>query len=51
VELIAAEFVELWHFARLPIPAAAEVLGVAPRTADRLWAYARAWLRQKIEPS
>ena len=40
----AAELVKLRHFAGLTVPQAAEVLGVSPRTADRLWAYARAWL-------
>jgi RNA polymerase sigma factor (TIGR02999 family) len=45
----AAELVNLRYFAGLTIPQAAEVLGVAPRTADFLWAYARAWLLQKIE--
>ena len=28
--------------------AAAEVLGVSPRTADLIWAYSKAWLLQKI---
>jgi RNA polymerase sigma factor (TIGR02999 family) len=45
----AAELVNLRYFAGLTIPQAAEVLGVAPRTADFLWAYARAWLLRKIE--
>jgi RNA polymerase sigma factor (TIGR02999 family) len=45
----AAELVNLRYFAGFTIPQAAEVLGVAPRTADFLWAYARAWLLQKIE--
>jgi RNA polymerase sigma factor (TIGR02999 family) len=45
----AAELVNLRYFAGLTIPQAAEVLGVAPRTADFLWAYARAWLLQRIE--
>ncbi len=45
----AAELVNLRYFAGLTIPQAAEILGVAPRTADFLWAYARAWLLQKIE--
>jgi RNA polymerase sigma factor (TIGR02999 family) len=45
----AAELVQLRYFAGLTIPQAAEVLGVSPRTADFLWAYARAWLLQKIE--
>jgi RNA polymerase sigma factor (TIGR02999 family) len=45
----AAELVKLRYFAGLTVRQAAEVLGVAPRTADFLWAYARSWLLQKIE--
>jgi RNA polymerase sigma factor (TIGR02999 family) len=45
----AAQLVQLRYFAGLTIPQAAEVLGIAPRTADFLWAYARSWLLQKIE--
>src|SRR4051812_1826526 len=45
----AADLVHLRYFAGLSIPDAAEALGISPRTAARLWAYARAWLRQKIE--
>jgi RNA polymerase sigma factor (sigma-70 family) len=45
----AADLVQLRYFAGLSIPDAAEALGISPRTAARLWAYARAWLRQKIE--
>jgi RNA polymerase sigma factor (TIGR02999 family) len=45
----AAELVNLRYFAGLTIPEAAEILGIAPRTADHLWAYARAWLLRKIE--
>jgi RNA polymerase sigma factor (TIGR02999 family) len=44
----AAELVQLRFFAGLPLAEAAQFLGVAPRTADRLWAYARAWLHQEI---
>ena len=40
----AAELVKLRYFAGLTIPEAAQSLGVAPRTADDIWAYARAWL-------
>jgi RNA polymerase sigma factor (TIGR02999 family) len=47
----AAEVVHLRFFAGLPIPQVAEVLGISPRTADRLWAYARAWLHQEIQGS
>jgi RNA polymerase sigma factor (TIGR02999 family) len=45
----AAKLVQLRYFAGLSIHDAAEALGVSPRTADRLWAYARAWLHQEIE--
>ena len=45
----AADLVHLRYFAGLSIPDAAEVMKISPRTAARLRAYARAWLRQKIE--
>jgi len=45
----AADLVKLRYFAGLSIADAAEVLSLAPRSADRLWAYARAWLRRAIE--
>ena len=44
----AADLVHLRFFAGLPIPEAAAALGISPRTADRLWAYARAWLHQAV---
>ncbi len=44
----AAELVKLRYFAGLSIPEAAEILDISPRSADRLWAYARAWLRRAI---
>jgi hypothetical protein len=31
------------------LPEVAQLLGISPRTADRLWAYARAWLHQEIQ--
>ncbi len=42
----AAELVKLRYFAGLSIPDAAQALGISPRTADRLWVYARAWLHE-----
>lgn len=45
----AADLVHLRFFAGLPLPEAAHLLGISPRTADRLWAYARAWLHQEIQ--
>lgn len=47
----AADLVHLRFFAGLPLPEAARLLGISPRTADRLWAYARAWLHQEIQGS
>ena len=44
----AAELVHLRYFAGLSIPEAAEVLGIGARSADRVWAFARAWLRRDI---
>ncbi len=43
-----AELVKLRCFAGLTIPEVAQALGVAPRSADRLWAYARSWLYEEI---
>jgi RNA polymerase sigma factor (TIGR02999 family) len=43
-----AQLVELRYFGGLTIKEAAEVLGVAPRTADAHWAYARAWLLDQM---
>jgi RNA polymerase sigma factor (TIGR02999 family) len=43
-----ARLVELRHFAGLSVSEAAQVLGISPRTADRVWAYARAWLHREI---
>jgi RNA polymerase sigma factor (TIGR02999 family) len=44
----AARLVELRHFGGLSVPEAAQVLGISPRTADRLWSFARAWLHREI---
>jgi RNA polymerase sigma factor (TIGR02999 family) len=44
----AAELVKLRYFAGLSIPQAAHALGLSPRSADFLWAYARAWLLRSL---
>jgi RNA polymerase sigma factor (TIGR02999 family) len=44
----AADLVQLRYFGGLSIPEAAEVLGISPRTANRLWTYARAWLYERV---
>ena len=49
LDKLAADLVQLRFFAGLPLPEVAQLLGISPRTADRLWAYARAWLHQEIQ--
>ena len=43
-----AQLVQLRVFAGLTLAEAAELLGLSTSTADRYWAYARAWLRVEI---
>lgn len=45
----AAELVKLRYFVGLSLPDAAVALGISPRTADRIWAYARTWLKVALE--
>jgi RNA polymerase sigma factor (TIGR02999 family) len=44
----AAELVKLHFFAGLSVEEAAEVLGISPRKAYRIWAYSRAWLFRSL---
>ena len=44
----AAELVKLRYFVGMTMPEAAEALGLSIRSAERLWTYARAWLRDCI---
>ena len=44
-----AELVKMNYFTGLTIEECAQVLGVSTRTAERDWAYARAWLFNEIE--
>ena len=44
----AAQLVKLRYYSGFTLPQAAEVLEISPRTADRLWVYARAWLFRQI---
>jgi RNA polymerase sigma factor (TIGR02999 family) len=45
---VKAELVKLRHFSGLTVKEAAKALGISTTTADRYWAYARAWLHQEI---
>jgi RNA polymerase sigma factor (TIGR02999 family) len=46
---LAAEVVKLRYFAGMSVAEVAEALGLAPRTVDRHWAFARAWLEREIK--
>lgn len=45
---VAVELVKLRYFAGLTMSEAADSLGLAPRTAERMWSYARAWLHREV---
>jgi RNA polymerase sigma factor (TIGR02999 family) len=48
VDPMKAKLVELRYFGGLSGDQAAEVLRISPSTADRYWAYARAWLQAEV---
>ena len=48
IEPRKAQLLKLRSFTGMTLDQAAEVLGISPSTADRWWAYARAWLRVEI---
>jgi RNA polymerase sigma factor (TIGR02999 family) len=48
-DALKARLVELRYFAGLTGDQAAEILSISPKTADRYWAYARAWLRREMD--
>ena len=48
LDQIAGELVKLRYFAGLALDQAAEALGISTATAYRHWAYARAWLHDRL---
>jgi RNA polymerase sigma factor (TIGR02999 family) len=46
---VEAELVKLRYFVGMTLEEAAEVLRISARTADNLWAHARAWLFREIQ--
>src|SRR2546426_1760726 len=48
VDPLAAKLVALRYFAGLTIRAAAEVLGISVRSAERNWTYAKSWLHRGL---
>jgi RNA polymerase sigma factor (TIGR02999 family) len=51
IDAVKGELVKLRFFAGLTNEQAATVLGVSTNTTDRYWAYARAWIRLRIQGS
>jgi RNA polymerase sigma factor (TIGR02999 family) len=49
VDEVGAKLIELRFFAGIPNVQAAEILGISQRTANRTWAYARAWLYEEMK--
>jgi RNA polymerase sigma factor (TIGR02999 family) len=47
----AAEVVQMRYFVGMTVPEIADALNLAPRTVDRHWAFARAWLKRTIRGS
>ena len=45
----AVSLIKLRFFAGIPHGEAAEILGLSRRSADRLWAFARAWLFREVK--
>ena len=48
VDAEAAELVKLRFFAGLTQAQIADAFGVSPRTADSIWAFARAWMYRAL---
>jgi RNA polymerase sigma factor (TIGR02999 family) len=47
-EPLASQLVKLRYFVGLTSAEAADALNISPRSADRLWQFARAWLHREI---
>ncbi len=47
----SAEVVQMRYFVGMTVPEIADALGLSPRTVDRHWAFARAWLKRTIRGS
>jgi RNA polymerase sigma factor (TIGR02999 family) len=48
IEPQTAQLVKLRYFAGLTNKQSAQLLGISPRKADSLWAYAKVWLHERI---
>ncbi len=48
-DAVAADLVKLRYFVGMSMPDAAEALGLPLRTTERIWSFARSWLREAME--
>ncbi len=49
VDPTGARIVMLRYFVGMTVPETADVMDIAPRTVDRYWRHARAWLRRRVD--
>lgn len=49
-DALKAELVKLRYFAGCTNNEAAEILGLTPKSAEKHWVYARAWLQDRLPP-
>ena len=47
-DAVAADLVKLRYFVGMAMPEAAEALGIPQRSAERIWTFARSWLREAM---
>ncbi len=47
---LVAQLVTLRYYVGMSMAEAAAAMGLAPRTAERLWTFGRAWLKNEIRP-
>lgn len=48
-DAVAADLVKLRYFVGMSMPEAAEALGLPLRNTERIWSFARSWLREAME--
>ena len=48
-DAVAADIVKLRYFVGMSMPETAEALGMPLRSAERVWTFARAWLRNELQ--
>ena len=48
-DAVAADLVKLRYFVGMSMPEAADALGLSLRNAERIWSFARSWLRVAME--